>query len=115
MRSYLVKLTFQIHIGDKTKLSQFDEQIILINAFNIESAFNKARIKGKNLEEKFVNENHKEVHWKFIDVTDIFEINELKDGDHLYSNTHEAVDPYSYIQFVQHRSQILQTKLLSFI
>lgn len=115
MRTYLVKLIFQIQIGDQTKLAQFDEQTILIAASNLESAFNKARIRGKNLQEKFLNENDKEVSWKFIDVTDIFEINQLKDGDHLYSKTHEAVDPNSYIQFVQHRSQLIQTKLLNFI
>lgn len=115
MRSYLVKLIFQIQIGDKTKLSQFDEQTILIAAANLNNAFDKARVRGKKLEESFMDTNDKEVNWKFIDVTDIFEINEFKDGDHLYSKTHEAIDAHTYIKFVQHQSQLIQTKLLNFI
>jgi hypothetical protein len=114
MNSYLAKLIFNINIGEGLHASQFDEQIIFINANSLEDAFYKAKTQGKVLEERFSNEQDQVVEWCFIDITDIFELKMYKNGDPLYSTTHEAHDTNSYINYVRHRSQIIQTKLLSF-
>lgn len=114
MKTYLVKLMFQIDINDQVKQAQFDEQTLLISASDMSAAFQKAKAKGMALQQNFKNANSLEVKWKFIDVIDLFEINKYKDGDQIYTKTHEAIDSNSFIKFVQHRSQLIQTKLLSF-
>jgi len=114
MNSYIAKLVFNINIGEGLHAKQFDEQTVLINANSLEDAFYKARSQGKILEEKFSNEDDQSVEWNFIDITDIFELKMYKNGDPLFSSTHEAHDSNSYIDYVHHRSQIIQTKLLSF-
>ncbi len=114
MNTYIVKLVFNINIGEGLHQSQFDEQTILINATNLEDAFFKAKAQGKVLEERFSNDMDESVEWTFIDVIDIFELRTYKNGDPLYSTTHEAHDSSTFIDYVHHRSQIIQTKLLSF-
>ncbi len=114
MNTYIVKLVFNINIGEGIHQKQFDEQTILISASNLEDAFYKAKQQGRVLEEKFSNDKDQSVEWKFIDVVDIFELHSYKDGEPLYSITHEAHDTGSFIDYVHHRSQIIQTKLLSF-
>lgn len=114
MNTYIAKLVFNINIGEGLHASQFDEQTILINAMSLEDAFHKARAQGKVLQEKFSNEEDQSVEWNFIDITDIFELKLYKNGEPLFSTTHEAHDSNSYIDYVHHRSQIIQTKLLNF-
>jgi|NOAtaT_6_FD_contig_21_5026760_length_645_multi_4_in_0_out_0_2 hypothetical protein len=114
MNSYIVKLVFNINIGNGLHRSQFDEQTIFINASNKEDAFYKAKVQGKILEEKFSNDKDQSVEWKFIDVIDVFELRSYKNGEPLYSITHETEDSSAFIDFIHHRSQIIQTKLLSF-
>lgn len=114
MNTYIVKLIFNINIGEGLHQTQFDEQTVLINATNLEDAFYKAKTQGKILEEKFSNDRDQSVEWKFIDVVDIFELKAYKNGEPIYSTTHETHDSGSFIDYVHHRSQIIQTKLLSF-
>lgn len=114
MNSYIVKLVFNIKIEDGLHQSQFDEQTILINASSLEDAFYKAKTQGKILEEKFSNDKDQLVEWKFIDVVDLFELRSYKNGEPLFSTTHETHDSNSFIDYIHHRSQIIQTKLLSF-
>ncbi len=114
MNSYIVKLVFNINIEEGLHRSQFDEQTILINASSLEDAFYKAKTQGKILEEKFSNDKDQSVEWKFIDVVDVFELRLYKNGEPLYSTTHETHDTSSFIDYIHHRSQIIQTKLLSF-
>lgn len=114
MNSYIAKLVFNINIGEGLHATQFDEQTVLINANSLEDAFFKAKTQGRVLEERFSNENDQTVEWKFIDITDIFELRTYKNGDPLFSTTHETHDSNSYIDYVHHRSRIIQTKLLSF-
>jgi hypothetical protein len=114
MKTFIVKLIFQIEMNEKVKQAQFDEQTILIAAKDMATAFQKAKAKGVTLQQNFKNANSVDVNWKFIDVTDLFEINSYKDGEQLYTKTHEAIDSNGFIKFVKHRSQVIQTKLLNF-
>lgn len=114
MRSYIVKLMYNICINKNSHTTQFDEQTVFINAIDVRDAFMKARAHGKRTEERFCNENKEQVEWKFIDVLDVFELNTFKNGDHLYSTTHETTDSSTFIKYIQHKSQVIQTKLLSF-
>jgi hypothetical protein len=114
MKSYLVKLVFNIDIDNGKNASQFDEQTRLINAKNTEEAFFKARNIGKQEESSFLSKDKKKVSWKFIDVADLYELQNIKDGEQLYATTHERTDADSFIEFVKRKSMVIQAKSLTF-
>ena len=112
MKNYLAKLIFNIE--NETKVSQFDEQIRLVSSTNIESAFQKARNIGKREEETFLNTQNKTVNWKFIDVMDIYPLDPVKDGDQIFSTTHEEEDANAFINYIRQKAMVIQTKNLTF-
>lgn len=114
MKRYLVKLMFNINIDNGSHTSQFDEQIRIVESTSIEDAFQKARGMGKKEEETFVNTSNELVQWKFIDVTDLYELDALKDGEQVYSNTHEKSDTKSFISYIRQKAMVFQAKNLTF-
>lgn len=114
MSRYLAKIMFNISIDNGSHDSQFDEQTRLIEANSLEDAFHKARKIGKKEEETFVNRENKLVTWKFIDVLDLYALEDVKDGEQVYSTTHEKEDANSFIKFIRQRSMIIQAKTLTF-
>lgn len=114
MNSYLAKLVFNIVIENKNIPSQFDEQIRIIQANNPTDAFIKARALGKREEDIFKNKNNELVQWRFIDITGLYSLKEVKDGDQLYSQTHEADDSNNFIHFIREKAMLIQTNLLTF-
>lgn len=114
MNTYLSKLVFNITIDNNNQTHQFDEQIRLIQANDLESAFLKAKALGKKEEETFVNEKNQQVTWKFIDVTEIYPLQQYKDGEQLYSCTHEIPDGDAYIEYSREKSMLIQTNFLTF-
>jgi hypothetical protein len=114
MNSYLAKLIFNIVIDNKKEASQFDEQVRIIQANNMEEAFSKARTIGKQQEEFFMNQRNEMVNWKFIDVVDLHALTEVKDGEQVYANTHETESVDSFIEFARQKAMLIQTKFLTF-
>lgn len=114
MNLYLSKLVFNILIDNNKETQQFDEQTRIIEANNLESAFMKAKALGKKEEETFFNEKKQKISWKFIDVTDLYALQEFKDGEQLFSNTHETADGDSFIKYIREKSMLLQTNFLTF-
>ncbi len=114
MQRYLVKLMFNINIDNGNHASQFDEQIRIVEAYSLESAFQKARIIGKKEEEIFINNENKMVNWQFIDVLDVYELESLKDGEQVYSTTHENTERHSFINYVRQKAMLIQAKSLTF-
>ena len=113
MNTYLAKLVFNIIIEDSAA-SQFDEQIRLIEAKSLEEAFFKARAIGKQEDGVFNNSRNKQVNWKFIDVTELYPLQDVKDGDQLYASTHETDDSDAFIRFTRQKSILIQTNFLTF-
>lgn len=114
MNRYLAKLMFNINIDNGNHASQFDEQIRVIDSLDLESAFQKARLIGKQEEETFFNNEKKSVSWKFIDVTELYALENLRDGEQVYSLTHEKEDTHTFINYIRHKSMLIQTKNLTF-
>ncbi len=114
MIRYIAKLVFNINIDKGKHNSQFDEQTRLIEAKNLEEAFFKARKIGKSEEVEFTNNESKTVNWKFIDVSNLYALNDVKDGEQIYSTTHESEDAGSFIQFIRQKSMLIQAKNLTF-
>ena|ERR1700741_4845966 len=114
MKKYLAKLIFNINIDNGENESQFDEQIRLVESQSLENAFHKARYIGKQEEESFISKDNKIVSWKFIDVLEVYPLENVRDGEQLYSITHEKEDTNAFINYIRRKSMVIQTKSLTF-
>lgn len=112
MKWYLVKLVYRIICGEGNHTPQFDEQLRLIEANDNFQAFQKARLLGHREQDNFMNANDKPVHWKFLDVTEILEMNNLSDGIEIYSQIKEEPDAKTYISFINQKANFLQQSSL---
>lgn len=114
MQQYLAKLMFNIDVENGKYDAQFDEQVRIIESTDFESAFQKARSIGKKEEASFLNKDNKMVNWKFIDVVELFPLKNFKDGEEIFSITHEEQNANTFINFVREKSMMLQVKSLTF-
>ncbi|MBX3163407.1 MAG: DUF4288 domain-containing protein [Bacteroidetes bacterium] len=113
MKKYLAKLIFNVNIENSAH-TEFDEQIRMIEAHDLESAFLKARNVGRREEESFINNSNQLVNWTFIDVSEIYLLDTIKDGEQVYSNTRKIKDSHSFISYVRQKSMEIQAKNLTF-
>ena len=106
MQWYISKLVFQI-ISTQKETIQFNEQIKLIGAEDELQAFNKARIIGDNtcLQYKSV-----ETAIRFIDVSELQPLTEVKDGLSIISNLVSNVSAEDYICKTQKSASYLFQK-----
>lgn len=113
MNWYLAKLVFRIICGDGNHTPQFDEQLRLIYAEDDLHAFHKARLIGEA--ETMQDEVIIVVQWKFIDVSELFQVSQITDGAEIYSKINEEEDAEVYIRNTHKRAaQLLQNGLLQF-
>jgi Domain of unknown function (DUF4288) len=110
MNWYLTKLVYRIICGDGEHTAQFDEQLRLIHAADEEEAFDKAMYIGKKEEDCFTNVNEQPVQWKFINVAELYKLQELIDGAELYSQIKETGDAGSYINFIEQKACNIRQK-----
>ncbi|MFZ1808227.1 MAG: DUF4288 domain-containing protein [Cyclobacteriaceae bacterium] len=110
MNWYIAKVAFSIVSGSGDHTPQFDEQYRLIKAESMEEAFQKAEHIGLNGEEILLNEKHEIVRWDFIGVSELYPVNELRDGMELFSSVHEIDDRASYIEMIKMKSAYVQSK-----
>ena len=110
MNWYLAKIVFRILCGEGEHTPQFDEQLRLIAAGNEDEAFYKAQSLGIQEEDIFMNMDKKQVHWKFINVSELYRISALIDGAELYSRITEADDAKAYINLVHRKAKGIQEK-----
>lgn len=107
MNWYLSKMVFQIICGDGKHSPQFDEQLRLIAATSREEAFHKTQTLGTREEEIFFNQEQQLVQWKFISISELYELNELIDGAELYSRIEERDNAESYLQMIHKKAELL--------
>jgi Domain of unknown function (DUF4288) len=105
MNWYLAKMVFRILCGDGQHSAQFDEQLRLIAAGSKEEAFHKAQSMGLNEQEMFFNKKEQLVQWQFINISELYRLQELIDGAELYSRIDEKDDAESYIHIVQAKAE----------
>ena len=112
MNWYLAKMVYRIICGDGKHVPQFDEQLRLIKAENELHAFQKAQLLGERDQDNFLNAAQKPVHWKFIDVSEIHQLDELIDGAEMYSKIKEEENAEQYIRITRLRAaHILESSL----
>ncbi|HVF98014.1 MAG TPA: DUF4288 domain-containing protein [Flavisolibacter sp.] len=104
MNSYLVKIVYQIICGDGFHTAQFDEQMRYVTAATEEIALQKAQRIGLQEAETFFNNQQQLVQWKYVDVSEIYSLNQLNDGAEVFSQIRETDDAGSYCRFVHHKA-----------
>ncbi len=108
---FIAKLIFGIHQSNQTVITQFDEQLRLIEAKDKLEALLKARMLGIKEENTFINEQSVEVHWEFVDVVELRLISEFKDGMEICSRIDEHESADSYTEYIKHRGQLLHNEI----
>ncbi|HUM65789.1 MAG TPA: DUF4288 domain-containing protein [Chitinophagaceae bacterium] len=104
MNWYLAKMVFQIVCGEGTHTPQFDEQLRLVSAGSRKEAFHRAKEMGQQEEETFYNRKEQLVQWQFINVSELYLLNELIDGAELYSRIEERENADAYIYTVNQKA-----------
>jgi len=107
MEWYLAKLVYRIVCGAGNHSAQFDEQLRLVHAEDELHAFNKAQLIGEREQDCFQNRAEQLVRWKFINVTELYKLEELTDGAEVYSRIHEDVDGDNYQHTVHVKARYL--------
>lgn len=110
MKWYLAKMVYRIICGDGNHTAQFDEQLRLIAAPDEEAAFDKAVAIGYAEADTFYNQRQEVVQWQFVNVPELYQLQELIDGAEVYSRITEVDNAEGYINFVHHKAQGLQDK-----
>jgi hypothetical protein len=108
MNWYIAKIVFNISAENTLHKPQFDEQLRLIAAEDLEEAFFKARTLGLNEEDSFLNAQRNTVRWEFINVAEIIPLKNLEDGMEIYSQIHEPDEAKSYINCVHQKAIFLR-------
>jgi len=107
MKWYLVKLVFQVLSAEGVHTPQFDEQVRLISADEVNWAYEKATVIGWLGQQSFLNQHDENVIWKFIEVSEIQQIPTPEDGVLLWSHIEEPTDAKAYIEATQMKSEKL--------
>lgn len=111
MNWYIAKVVFNIISGQGDHKPQFDEQYRLVRAETLSEAFQKAKQIGVNEEELLWNDKKELVRWDFVGISELYPVNELRDGMELFSCIHEEADGQSYLEIVKLKSAYVQSKL----
>jgi hypothetical protein len=107
MNWYLAKIVFRIVCGEGKHTAQFDEQLRLISAADIKEAFAKGQLMGMREEETFFNREQQLVQWKFVNVSELYQLDELIDGAELYSRIEEKENAAAYIDIIYKKAEQL--------
>lgn len=110
MNRYLVKLIYQIICGEGRHTAQFDEQLRLVTAEDEAEALQKSRSMAVQEEDTFYNDRQQLVQWKFVNVAELYPLDELSDGAEVFSQLKETDDPQAYSSFVHHKAGLLRKK-----
>jgi len=111
MNWYIAKVVFNIAVGDGNHTPQFDEQYRLVKEQTIQAAFSKAERLGAGEEEIMLNDKNELVKWEFVGVSELYPIDDLRDGMELCSTIREEVDRTLYIQTLQMKNAYVRSKL----
>ncbi len=110
MNWYIAKIIFHITTSGSNHTPQFDEQLRLIEAPDEQEAFKKARWKGQQEEDSFLNNAQETVKWQFVDIAELTALQKIEDGMELYSKIRETSDASNYINIVKQKAHAIEMK-----
>lgn len=108
MKWFLVKYIYQIVSGEGNYNAQFDEQLRLMQAANVNDALKKAEEQADGFQPPFKNCKGEVVSWKFICIADLHEIQMPEDGAEVTSILHEPDDVPAFLNTIEQRKLFLQ-------
>ncbi len=108
MNWHICKIVFQIICGHGDHTPQFEEQWRLIMAANEDEALIKADNIGSIEEQSFYNDRRQLVQWKFMEVTELYNLSDMADGTEIFSRIEESDYPESYLALQRRRGTLLQ-------
>lgn len=108
MNWYIAKIIFGIKAQNTVHKPQFDEQLRLISAASQEEAFLKARTIGIQQEDAFINDRNNLVKWEFINVADITQLDNIRDGVEVASRIYEMEEGDEHIHYVHQKAITLR-------
>ena len=112
MNWYIAKIVYEIICGDGDHCPQFDEQLRLVSATDLKSAYEKAYQIGQQEAVTFPNSQQQLVQWKFVEVPELLLLHQIIDGAEVYSRITEIDNPQSYRNMLHTRARnLLQNKL----
>lgn len=111
MNWYLTKLVYRIICGRGTHTPQFEEQLRLVEAPTKEVALRKAKAIGRSEAVQFHNDKQELVQWKFINISELYQLNEIVDGTEIYSRIEERDEAEAFEDMVHTRATFLQDEL----
>jgi hypothetical protein len=112
MKKYLASLIFRID-DPARETAEFDIQFRMIDASDKLSAFYKARDLG--VAEQTGNATADTApQWKFIDVSELFELTALGDGEQVFSQSVTDTDEASYIGYIRRKARDIQAAAFAF-
>lgn len=109
MKWFLAKIVFQIVCGNGEHTAQFDEQLRLIHAINKQQAFDKAVELGRSEEDSFYNIHRQPVHWSFVNVSELYHMEELLDGAEICSKIKEVKNGSDYTDLVHNKAKLISS------
>lgn len=113
MNWYVVKIVFRIICDTGDHTPQFDEQLCLFFAETELEAFQKARITGIDRENSFQNDKQQNVKWEFVDVGELINIKNIKDGIEVYSQINEYDNAMRYISMIKEKAHTIEIRAKS--
>jgi hypothetical protein len=109
MNWYITKIVFQVIVDGREHIAEFDEQLRVVSADSKEAAFIKATQIGMAEEGSIENmHNNRLIHWKFINITTLYQLKELLDGAEICAATHEPDCAAAYIDMVHKKAAYIQ-------
>ncbi len=109
MNWYITKIVFQVIFAGREDTPQFDEQLRIITAASKQDAFTKVLLLGRSEEGTVTNINNNQlIHWKFINVSALYQLKELLDGAELCSTTHEPCSAGDFIDMINNKAAHIQ-------
>ncbi len=108
MNWYLSKIVFRIICGAGNHTSQFDEQLRIIQAVDIEQAWQKAKELGLKEQDVFFNQQNQLVQWQYVGIPEIYRLNDLIHGAEFYSRIHEEEYPDQYVDIINRKAEQLR-------
>lgn len=113
MNWFIAKLIYEIITEGTDHKPQFDEQYRLIRAHSHDAALNRASDLGKREEDIFLNQKHSLVRWSFVNVTELFMVDELRDGLELFSTISDVDDGKDYKETAHLRAAYIRDRVES--
>jgi hypothetical protein len=96
MEWYLAKLVYRFQPKTANGAVHFEEQVRLVEAEDELHAFHKAQQIGTQEEFHLEVESAGDIHWHFIDVTELLKLHRMMDGAEILSQSYKTTEPELY-------------------